>query len=122
MRKGPEHVPDSILVLVVALGLFALAMVMSETLIITTGNSVLIESIYVSFGGYILYWIVLLATGFAQRLLPTVSCIMACGSILTIARVVLFVILAPLLGVNTASLIAWLMLIWSVPVLSLIHI
>ena len=116
MRKGPEHVPDSILVLVVALGLFALAMVMSETLIITTGNSVLIESIYVSFGGYILYWIVLLATGFAQRLLPTISCIMACGSILTIARVVLFVILAPLLGVNTASLIAWLMLIWSVPV------
>jgi len=103
-------------VLVVALGLFALAMVMSETLIVTTGNSVLIESVYVSFGGYILYWIVLLATGFAQRLLPTVSCIMACGSILTIARVVLFVILAPLLGVNTASLIAWFVLIWSVSV------
>ena len=116
LRKGPEHVPASTLVLIVALTLFAVAMAVSEALVESTGPSVVLISVYVSFGGYLLYWMVLLATGFAHRLLPTVSSIMACGSILTIAMVVTFVVLEPLLGRNTAALLAWLVLIWSVPV------
>ena len=116
LQKGPEHVPASSLVLIVALILFAVAMTVSEALVESSGTSVMLISVLVSFGGYLLYWMVLLATGFAHRLLPTVSCIMACGSLLTIAMVISFVVLEPLLGANTAALIAWLVLIWSVPV------
>lgn len=116
LRKGPEHVPDSTLVLVVALILFTVAMIVSDALVESSGTGVVLTSVFVSFGGYVLYWMVLLATGFPHRLLPTVSCIMACGSLLTIAMVVAFVILAPLLGREAAALIAWLVLIWSVPV------
>ncbi|MGI9262014.1 MAG: hypothetical protein ACR2QR_08260 [Woeseiaceae bacterium] len=116
MRKGPEHVPNSMLVLFVALFLFAVAMLISEALVESTGSGVVLVSVFVSVAGYGLYWIVLLATGHTRRFLPTVSCIMACGSILTILMVMTFVILRPIAGDQVAALLAWLVLMWSVPV------
>jgi len=103
-------------VLLVSLTLFVIAMAMSEALVETSGSSNVLISVGVSFGGYVLYWMVLLATGYAHRLVPTVASIMACGSILTFAMVLAFVILAPLIGSSNAALLAWFVLIWSVPV------
>jgi len=100
----------------VALGLFALAMAFSESLVRSAPGDSLLYSIMVSVAGYFVYWAVLAAMGFANRLVPTVSCIMACGSILTILMVASFAILSPLVGASVASIIAWLVLVWSVPV------
>ena len=116
LRKGPEHVPDSPVVLLFALGLFVVAMLVSGALIQPESNDSIYLSIAVSVAGYGLYWIVLSATGFARRFLRTVTAIMACGSLLTIVMVATFLALTPLLGTNSAALIAWLILIWSVPV------
>lgn len=104
------------LVLYVALSLFAVAMIVSEALAEATGSGIVLVSVFVSFAGYGLYWIVLLATGFTHRFVPTVACIMACGSILTVLMVVTFVVLRPLAGDQVAALLAWLVLVWSVPV------
>lgn len=108
--------PDSALVLYVAVALFVFAMLLSEAVVESTGSGVVLVSVFVSVGGYVLYWIVLLATGYTHRFIPTVSCIMGCGSILTIMMVAVFLILRPIAGEQTAALIAWLVLIWSVPV------
>ncbi len=116
MRKGPEHVPHSVLILTIALALFAVAMFVSEAMVVSAGTGIVLVSVFVSFLGYGLYWIVMAATGFTHRFLPTVSCIMACGSILTIMMVAIFVLLRPVAGNQVAALIAWLVLIWSVPV------
>jgi hypothetical protein len=116
LRKGPEDVPDSPVVLLFACGLFALAMLVSGMLVQPQSNDSIYLSVAVSVAGYGLYWIVLSATGFTRRFLPTVSSIMACGSILTVLMVVAFLALNPVLGTNTAAIIAWLILIWSVPV------
>jgi len=104
------------LVLYFAMVLFAIAMLLSEALVESTRTGIVLVSVFVSIGGYVLYWIVLLATGYTHRFIPTVSCIMACGSILTIMMVAIFVILRPIAGDQFAALIAWLVLIWSVPV------
>lgn len=116
MRKGPEHLPDSPLVLVFAVVLFAIAMLVSTALIQEESNDSMSLSIAVSVAGYGLYWFVMTLTGYAHRFVPTVSAIMACGSILTVAMVGAFLILNPLLGTNAAAIVAWLILIWSVPV------
>lgn len=116
MRKGPEHVPDSSLVLIVAVALFVIAMATSGLLVEPGADDSVIVSVSVSVMGYVLYWMVLFTTGFSRRLLPTISSIMACGSILTVFMVIAYLALLPILGANTASLIAWLILIWSVPV------
>ena len=108
--------PDSPVVLLFAVGLFAIAMLVSDALVQAESNDSIYLSIAVSVAGYGLYWFVLSATGFAHRFLPTVTSIMACGSILTIVMVIAFLALNPLLGTNTAAVIAWLILIWSVPV------
>ena len=73
-------------------------------------------SIAVSMMGYLMYWLVLSATGFTRRFVPTLSCIMACGSVLTILTVAVFVLLKPFLGTTIAAILAWLILMWSVPV------
>ena len=104
------------LVLFVAVGLFVIAMATSGALVQPEAGDTILVSVSVSVLGYVLYWLVLLATGFVHRLLPTVSSIMACGSILTIGMVVAFLALLPVIGSNAASLVAWLILIWSVPV------
>ena len=88
--------PDSMLVLYFAVALFVIAMLLSEAVVESTASGVVLVSVFVSVGGYLLYWIVLLATGYTHRFVPTVSCIMACGSILTILMVAAFVILRPI--------------------------
>ncbi len=108
--------PGSTLVLLYAIGLFLGAMFITTVLIEPTEDDDIGESIMVSVMGYVLYWIVLSVTGFTKRLLPTIICVMACGSILTILMVAAFVLLNPFVGNNFAALIAWLILAWSVPV------
>ena len=116
LRKGPEHVPDSALVLVYASGLLILATLISSSLVQSPDDDSILVSLAGSIAGYVLYWIVLAITGFAHRLVPTVASIMACGSILTIMMVAAFVLLNPFLGASLASIVVWLILIWSVPV------
>ena len=99
-----------------ALLLFAIAMLVSGALIQDGSNDSMSLSIAVSVAGYGLYWFVMSVTGYAHRFLPTVSAIMACGSILTVVMVSVFLVLNPLLGTNAAAIVAWLILIWSVPV------
>jgi len=69
-----------------------------------------------SISSYVLYWLVLVVNGYANRLLPTISSIMACGSLLTIIQVAAQVFLGPFLSVNLIFVIAWLIEIWKIPV------
>ena len=108
--------PDSLLVLMVAIGLFAIAMSITAVLVDSRGDDNTFLSVVVSVAGYGLYYIVMLATGFSHRFRPTVSCIMACGSILTLLMILAFLTLAPLVGPAVAQIVAWLVLFWSVPV------
>ena len=119
LRKGPEHVPDSILVLFFAIGLLAFAMFVSTVLVEpVTGTAwdALALSVAVSVMGYLLFWIVLAVTGYAHRVIPTIASVMACGSILTLLMVSAFIFLKPFLGTQIAGTIAWLIRMWSVPV------
>lgn len=116
MQKGPEHVPDSMLVLLYAFGLLLLATFVSGALVATPDRDSILFSFLSSILGYALYWIVLLVAGFTRRFVPTVASIMACGSILTMMMVAAAVLLTPFLGAPITSIVVWLILFWSVPV------
>ena len=116
LRKGPEHVPDSMLVLGFAFGLLILATLVSGALFQAPDTDTILLSFVSSLFGYALYWIVLSSTGFTRRFVPTVASIMACGSILTFVRIFAAIMLTPLLGAPIASLVVGLILFWSVPV------
>ena len=116
LRKGPEHVPNSSVVLWISFGLLVIATLMSALLVPASGNDSVVSSFLSSLLGYALYWVVLVVSGFGLRFVRTVSSIMACGSILTILMVVAALIIAPVFGGAVAGVVVWLILFWSVPV------
>jgi len=116
LRKGPEHIPDSAVVLLFSFGLLLFATFCSTVLVNPAAGDNIVLSFVASLLGYVFYWAVLVVTGFSRRFVPTISSIMACGSILTVFMVFAYVMFTPFLGANFASIIATLILFWSVPV------
>ncbi len=116
LRKGPEHIPDSALVLLLSFGLLLFATFCSTVLINPDAGDSVVLSFVTSLLSYVLYGFVLASTGFARRFVQTISAIMACGSILTVLMVFAYAMFAPFLGANFASIVATLILFWSVPV------
>lgn len=116
MRKGPEHVPDSAVVLLFAVGLLLLATSSASYNLATGEITGLAVSIGIAVLGYLLFWLVLVVTGFNRRLLPTIASIMACGSILTLAAVAATLLLTPIVDRATVATVYLLIAFWSVPV------
>lgn len=116
LRKGPEHVPGSWLVLLLAVGLMILSVFCANVLIPSTDERDYLVIYASSSIGLLIYSGVLFVTGYGRRLLPVLSAIIACGSILTLLFVAEYVLLQPFLGVRIASIVATLIIFWSVPV------
>ncbi|MGI9205197.1 MAG: hypothetical protein ACR2Q3_14365 [Woeseiaceae bacterium] len=116
LKAGPEDLPQSTFVLVYAIGLLVLAFAVSAALAPDSGTGDLAISFLVAVLSYFVYWLVLIATGFANRLVPTIAAIMACGSILTVLQSVVFVVMGMFVNASTTATVAWLILIWAIPV------
>jgi peptidoglycan/LPS O-acetylase OafA/YrhL len=116
LRKGPEQVPDSWLVLLITLVLMQFASFIAATLINLGEDYSHLLTFITHLLGMGIYAAILLATGFIRRIVPVLSAIIACGAILTLLFVAAYVMLNPFLGSNIAVIIATLIIIWSVPV------
>lgn len=116
LRKGPEDVPDSPVVLIWSFAMLLIAALCSLALANPDAGGNIVLSLISSLLTYVLYAIVLAGTGFYRRFTPTIASIMACGSIITIAVVLVYVLSEPVIGQTFAAAIAELILFWSVPV------
>ncbi len=116
LRKGPDAVPASWLILYLSLGLSALAWFLGVALIDVLGEQPFLPAL----AGYALslafYGTVIYVFGFGGRLLQALSAIIACGSLITIVFVAEYLLLAPILGSRAAAALGTLILFWSVPV------
>ena len=99
-----------------AIGLLLLTFFSSAVLLSDSGNENLALSFLMTVSSYVLYWLILAITGFAHRLLPTISSIMACESLLTIIQIAVQVFLGPFLSVNLMFILVWLIEMWKIPV------
>lgn len=116
LRKGPEDVPNSPLVLVWSFGLLLIAIFCWSALANPTAGENIVISLISSLLTYVLYAIVLASTGYYRRFTPTIASIMGCGSIITIVVVFILALLTPIAGQTFAAVLAELVLFWSVPV------
>lgn len=116
LRKGPEQIPDSWLVLFVSLLLMLFASFVATTLLEPLEDDSNLLIVATNVVGVGIYAAVLFATGFIRRFVPIVSAVIACGSILSLLFVAAYVMLSPFLGADFAVVIATLIIIWSVPV------
>ena len=116
LRKGPEHVPDSVVVLVLSIVLLLFSIFCSTVLVSAGEADDTLLTLITAVLGYVMYAAVLGVAGHLHRWIPTISSIMACGSILSVLMAAVFVLLGPFLGMPLVSLLALFILLWSVPV------
>ncbi len=116
LRKGPEQVPASWLVFLLAVALMQLTSFVGATLIDYGDNYSHLLAFISNLLGMSIYAAILFLAGFANRFLQTVSAIIACGAILGLLFVSSYVMLTPFLGKDIAVVLATLFIFWSVPV------
>ncbi len=116
LRQGPEQVPASWLVFLLAVALMQLTSFVGASLIDYGDNYSHLLAFISNLLGMSIYAAILFLAGFANRFLQTISAIVACGAILGLLFVSSYVMLTPFLGKDIAVVLATLFIFWSVPV------
>ena len=116
LRKGPEAVPASWLVLYLSLAILAFAWLFQVGLADDPDP----RNLFTGFGAYLLtllfFGSIVYLYGFPSRLLQTLSSIIACGSLIALTAAIVSAALTPLIGGDEAGLLGALIWFWSVPV------
>ena len=116
LRKGPEHLPRSPVVLMMSIVLWLFSALFALALIERYDESDFFLGLFSGLVGIVCYAAIVVMSGQPARLLQTVSAIVGVGALITLAFVVEYSVLTPFLGDVSAGLIATLILFWSVPV------
>jgi len=116
LRKGPEHVPKSIVLLLLAIGIWLFAVLTQLVLIDRFNESDFVLEIFSALLAVICYSIVVVGFGKAPRLMQTITAILGCGAILAIFFVVVFVFLQPFVGSVVMALAVWAIVLWSMSI------
>lgn len=116
LRKGPEQVPSSSLLLLLSVGLMFLAAFSGMTLIDELDRNDLAIGLLTSGLVLVFYVGVLFVAGFARRALQVLTCVIGCGALLTMLSIAEFVLFRPFVGEGLAGTVAVLIGFWSIPV------
>ncbi len=116
LRSGPDSIPRSILVLVMALGLWLFAWLAGLALIEWIDETDFLLGLFTGWGGFLTYAVVVAASGHSGRMTQTLAAIVGCGALLLLAYVTESVLLRPFLGDRMTDLASGLTLLWSIPV------
>lgn len=116
LRRGPDELPFSWVVLNLCIGLWLLALFATTVILanfdlrdagIAVGSAVV---------GVFCYSLVLAIRGFSARFVQTASALIGTGALISFAMLAVLVLMTPFVGRNIANLVAFLLLVWSVPV------
>ena len=116
MRKGPEAVPRSWLLLIMSLGLWLFSSLSGLALIERFDETDFFHGLLSGLAGIVCYAAVIVLSGHSARLMPTVTALIGCGALIFLAFVAEFVLFMPFVGERVTGLVANLILLWSVPV------
>lgn len=116
LRKGPEDLPRSAVLLVLIIAIWFFSALASLALIEPIDESDFFLGVFSAAVGVICYASLVVVSGHAERLTQTISAIIGCGALITFIFIAEYVLLLPLFGPVTTGLLANLILLWSVPV------
>ena len=116
LRKGPEDIPRSAILLLMSLGLWLLAELTSLALIDRVDDADFLNETFSLLLAVIFYSAVVVIAGHAQRVLQTITAIVGCGALLALSFTAVFVFFGQFVGAIALELIVYLYLMWSVSV------
>ena len=116
LRKGPEELPHSWVVLYLCVGLWGASLLCVTVLLqnFTSADSVI--SIISWLLTLVCYVMVLSFAGKSSRMLQTLSAVIGTGALITFGMLAALVLFTPFLGGRMASFVAIGILLWSIPV------
>lgn len=116
LRRGPEDIPGSWIVLYLCIAFWLLGMVTTTLLIAEFSVTDAWIGVASWLASLAMYGVVVRLAGFGNRMLQTQSALIGCGAVITFAMLAVLIMLQPFLGARFASIVAILVLFWSVPV------
>lgn len=116
LRNGPESIPRSAVLFVMNALLWLFSALAALALIDRFSEADFFLGLFSGVIGLTCYAGIIVASGKPERLLQSISAIVGCGALITLAFVAEYVLLTPFVGEGSAGLIATLILFWSVPV------
>lgn len=116
LRKGPDAMPYSGLLMLVVIGLWLFAGIVMTVMTPELEQKDFVLGTVTGIAGVVCYAIVIVLAGKAPRLLQAVMALLGCAAVLSLLFVAGNVFLTPFLSANITDLIVTLILLWSVPV------
>lgn len=112
LRKGPEDIPRSSLLLAVAVAMAIISTLLVHAIVETD----YVSDIFLEFATELVkiaaYVVVLSVAGFIRRVTQTMTAIVACTAIMALVFVVIFAFSRPFVGYQVALAIAWFVTPW----------
>jgi hypothetical protein len=116
LRKGPQHIPRSVILLLMAALLFVVAVLAALLLVDRFDESDVVLELFSVFIAVACYSAVVLGARQGSRLTQTITAILGCGALLTMTLVGGYALLEPLIGALLMTLVAFLILLWSLSI------
>jgi len=114
LRKGPETIPYSWLLLNAATVMWFLPLLVAAVIVPGFGGAAVAASVGSWALSLVCYAAVIVLAGYTSRLLQSLTAIIGCGAIIFVAQVVGLIAASILLGAAAAELVIYLLLFWSV--------
>lgn len=116
LKKGPDALPHSVILLVVVTTLWLFAGLTMTMLTPELDEKDFVIATMTGAAGYACYAAIVIFAGRRARLLQTVMALLGCGALLSLMFVAGRVFLSPFLSENIVNTVVTLILLWTVPV------
>jgi hypothetical protein len=114
VRRGPDAIPHSWLLLNVATVMWFLPLVVLTTVVQDFGGAAVAATVASWILSLVCYVCVIVLAGYSSRLLQSLTAIVGCGAIIFGAQVAGLIATSLLLGAEAATIVIYLLLFWSV--------
>lgn len=116
LRKGPDAIPHSTVMLVVIVALWLGSNVVATLMVPELDAASFLPDFVVVMAGLLCYAAVISLAGHGARLMQAIMAVLGCSAILILLYVAGKVFLSPFLSENLTTVVVTLILLWSVPV------
>lgn len=116
LRKGPQHIPRSGILLVMATVFWLFAVLCQVALIQSIDEKDFVLELFSALVGVICYSAVVVAFGQSPRLTQTITAILGCGAMLAFVFAFAYIFLQAIGSPVLMLLVVWAIVLWSVSV------
>ena len=116
LRKGPEHIPRSVVMLLMAIVLWLFARLATLALISGSNERIFVIEFFSAFFSSCMYVLVVVLAGKNARLLQTITAIIGVSAVMRVVYLAANTLLMPFLGVGFMRIVVIATVLWSISV------